>query len=148
MANVNESVNTIATAIEEQSSVTKDIARNVGEAASGVKDANQRVAQISTVSQSVAKDIAGVNQASADMASGSEQVLASAAELSRLSEELQRLVGQFRLKDEPPEAGIMPDRPVLELGKDRIATPSTGRSVHSGGGDGAVPNPELGSARN
>jgi hemerythrin len=94
---VSEIVNTIATAIEEQSTVTKDIARNVGEAAIGVKDANQRVAQISTVSQSVAKDIATVNQAAGDISAGSEQVLTSAAELSRLAENLQRMVGRFQI---------------------------------------------------
>jgi len=94
---VSEIVNTIATAIEEQSAVTKDIARNVSEAATGVKDSNQRVAQISSVAQSVAKDISTVNQATGDIAAGSEQVLTSAAELSRLSENLQTVIAQFKL---------------------------------------------------
>ena len=97
---VSEIVNTIASAIEEQSTVTKDIARNVTEAASGVQDSNQRVAQISSVSQSVAKDIASVNQAAGGMTSSSEQVLTSAAELSKLAEELQRLVGRFKTGEE------------------------------------------------
>ena len=100
IGNVSEIVNTIATAIEEQSTVTKDIARNVGEAATGVEEANQRVSQISTVSQSVAKDITAVNQANADIASGSEQVLISSTELSKLAEDLQRLIGQFKIGDE------------------------------------------------
>jgi methyl-accepting chemotaxis protein len=95
---VSEIVNTIASAIEEQSAVTKDIARNVAEAATGVGDANQRVAQISTVSQSVAKDIATVNQAAGDMASGNEQVLTSAAELSKLAAELRQMVGRFKVE--------------------------------------------------
>jgi methyl-accepting chemotaxis protein len=102
---VSQIVNTIASAIEEQSSVTKDIARNVSEAATGVKDANQRVAQISTVSQSVAKDIATVNQAAGGIATGSEQVLTSSAELSKLAEELQRVVGRFKLADDPAVQG-------------------------------------------
>ena len=97
---VSEIVNTIATAIEEQSSVTREIARNVGEAASGVKDANGRVAQISSVSQSVARDIATVNQAAGDIASGSEQVLTSADELSKLAGELQGLVSKFKVSSE------------------------------------------------
>ena len=97
---VSEIVNTIAAAIEEQSTVTKDIARNVGEAAKGVNEANQRVAQISTVSQSVAKDIATVNQATGEISSGSEQVLASSTELSKLAEELQQIIGQFKIGDE------------------------------------------------
>jgi methyl-accepting chemotaxis protein len=96
---VNEIVNTIATAIEEQSGVTRDIASNVSEAATGVKDANERVAQISTVSQTVAKDIATVNQAAGDISSGSELVLTSAAELSRLADNLQRMVGRFKVSE-------------------------------------------------
>jgi len=96
---VSEIVNGIATAIEEQSSVTKDIARNVTEAATGVRDANQRVAQISTVSQTVAKDIETVNLAATDIAAGSDQVTRSTSELSKLAEELQSLVGQFKLRE-------------------------------------------------
>jgi methyl-accepting chemotaxis protein len=91
-------VNTIATAIEEQSTVTKDIARNVSQAAAGVADANQRVAQMTTVSQSVAKDIAAVNKAAGDMASGSEQTLTSAAELSKLAEDLRGMVSRFKVR--------------------------------------------------
>jgi methyl-accepting chemotaxis protein len=97
---VSEIVNTIASSIEEQSTVTKDIAQNVAEAANGVKDGNERVGQIATVSQSVAKDIATVNQAAGDMAAGSEQVLTRAAELSRLAEELQRMAGRFKISEE------------------------------------------------
>ena len=99
IAHVTEIVNTIASAIEEQSVVTKDIARNVAEAVNGVKDANQRVAQISSVSQEVAKDISSVNAAAGDMASGSEQVLTNSAELSKLAEELQRKVERFNIGD-------------------------------------------------
>lgn len=97
---IGEIVNNIASAIEEQTVVTKDIARNVGEAASGVKDANGRVAEISAVSRTVAKDIATVNQTASDIASGSEQVLGSSTELSRLSENLQKLMSSFKLREE------------------------------------------------
>ncbi|MFO1501112.1 MAG: methyl-accepting chemotaxis protein [Verrucomicrobiota bacterium] len=97
---INEIVHTIASAIEEQSAVTTEIARNVGEAAIGVKDANTRVAQISTVSQSVAKDIGTVDSAASDIASGSQQVLNSAAELAKLSEQLQHMVEWFKVTPE------------------------------------------------
>jgi methyl-accepting chemotaxis protein len=119
---VSEIVNTIASAIEEQSVVTKDIARNVSEAVNGVKDANDRVAQISTVSQSVAKEIATVNHAAGDIASGSEQILNNSTELSRLAEELRQAVGQFKIgeqtalpvknKSTPHSGGKGPARPV------------------------------------
>jgi methyl-accepting chemotaxis protein len=114
IAQVSEIVNTIATAIEEQATVTKDIAQNVGQAAAGVKDANHRVAQISTVSQSVAKDIAAVNQAAGDIAAGSEQVLTSSTELSRLSEELQQIVGRFQLNEQAAISADAPERSRIE----------------------------------
>ena len=61
---------TIATAIEEQAAVTRDMARNIAEATTGVKDANQRVAQTASVSQEIARDIAAVNTASGEMTLG------------------------------------------------------------------------------
>jgi len=94
---VGEIVATIATAIEEQSTVTKDIAANIAQASTGVKDANQRVAQTATVSQSIAREISQVNQASGEMTSGSEQVQASAAELAKLAEQLNGMVSRFKV---------------------------------------------------
>ena len=114
ISEVSEIVNTIASAIEEQSSVTKDIARNVAEAANGVKDSNQRVAQISTVSQEVARDIVLVNQAAGDISSGSEQVMTRADELSRLAEDLRRIVGRFKVEGSPEAVSREPDREARE----------------------------------
>jgi methyl-accepting chemotaxis protein len=54
-------VASIAAAIEEQATVTKDVAGNIGQAADGVRDANERVAQTATVSKSIAQDISGVS---------------------------------------------------------------------------------------
>ena len=55
---ISDIVTTIATAIEEQSVVTKDIAGNISQATRGVDEASDRVSQTSTVAQSVAQDIA------------------------------------------------------------------------------------------
>jgi len=96
---VGEIVATIATAIEEQASVTRDMARNIAEATSGVKDANQRVAQTAAVSQEIARDIAAVNTSSAEMTSASQQVQANSMDLSQLAEQLRAMVGRFRLDD-------------------------------------------------
>ncbi len=52
---------------EEQATVTKNIARHIGEATNGVRDANMRVAESSQVSQSIAKEIAGVDQSAREM---------------------------------------------------------------------------------
>ena len=95
---VSDIVAAIAAAIEEQATVTKDIARNIGEATSGVRDANVRVAESSQVTQSIAQEIAGVDQATRNMADGSENVRASATDLSKLAEALQATVAKFQLR--------------------------------------------------
>jgi methyl-accepting chemotaxis protein len=96
---VGEIVATIATAIEEQAAVTRDMARNIAEASVGVKDANQRVAQTAAVSQEIARDIAGVNTASGEMTAASQQVQASAVDLSQLAEQITAMVGRFKLEE-------------------------------------------------
>ena len=94
---VSDLVGTIATAIEEQSAVTRDIAGNLGQASLGVRDANQRVGQSTTVTSGIAQDIAGVEQSTQDLASGVDQVRASATDLSRLAEQLNRTVQAFQV---------------------------------------------------
>ena len=51
-------VTSIAAAIEEQATVTKDVAGNIAQASSGVREANERVSQTAEVSKSIARDIA------------------------------------------------------------------------------------------
>ena len=94
---VSDIVAAIAAAIEEQSTVTRDIARNIGEATNGVRDANARVSESSQVTQSIAQEIAGVDHATRDMADGSNQVRASATDLSKLAEALQSTVSKFQV---------------------------------------------------
>ena len=94
---VNDTVANIAATIEEQAVTTRNIAGNLSQASSGVADANHRVAQTAAVTQSIAKDILGVNEASAEIAMGTGQVNLSADELSRLAEQLKRLVGNFQV---------------------------------------------------
>ncbi len=90
-------VSGIATAIEEQSTVTRDVADNVAQASAGVREANERVAQTAAVSKSMAKDLAEVDAAAGDIRTGGDQINSSATELSKLSEHLKNLVGQFKV---------------------------------------------------
>ncbi len=94
---VGEIIYTIATAIEEQATVTRDIAGNISEASSNVKEANERVAQTAEVSQSIAKDISSVNKSAEEMSGSSEQVNISSEELSKLAEQLKSMVGKFKV---------------------------------------------------
>lgn len=98
ISQVNEGVNSIASAIEEQSVAAKDIARNVGEAASEVTQASHQVSRISEVSRSLSEDFTSVNTSAREMTAGSEQILTSAGELSGLASRLQMEVSRFRLE--------------------------------------------------
>jgi methyl-accepting chemotaxis protein len=90
-------VSSIAAAIEEQATVTRDVAGNIAQASNGVREANERVTQTAEVSRSIARDIAGVNASVTDIRQGGEHVQASAVELSNLAEQLGAQVAQFRV---------------------------------------------------
>jgi methyl-accepting chemotaxis protein len=94
---VNEIVATIATAVEEQSTSTKEIADNIAQAAHGIEEVNENVSQSSSVAQDITKDIGEVNQASMEIANSSSQVRVSADELSALAEQLNEMVGRFKV---------------------------------------------------
>jgi methyl-accepting chemotaxis protein len=94
---VNEIVMSIAAAIQEQATVTQDIAGNIAQASSGVRDANSRVAQTATVSASIAKEIAEVSSSVGQISSASTQVQTSSMELSQLAEQLSQMVAKFKV---------------------------------------------------
>ncbi len=94
---VNEIVATIATAVEEQSATSQEIAGNIAQASQGIQEVTENVAQSSSVSGEIAKDISEVNQSAGEMSNSSSQVNMSAEELSGLSEKLKEMVGQFKV---------------------------------------------------
>jgi methyl-accepting chemotaxis protein len=79
---INDIQNTIASAVEEQTSTTGDISRNVAEAARG--------------SNEIAQNIIGVAQAARSTTEGASNTKGSADELSRMALDLQKLVAQFK----------------------------------------------------
>jgi len=94
---VNDIVSSIATAVEEQSVTTKEIAENVVQASQGIQEVNENVAQSSIVAGDIAKDIENVNQASGEMSNSSSHVNMSAEALNRLSEKLNDMVNKFKV---------------------------------------------------
>jgi methyl-accepting chemotaxis protein len=94
---VNQIVTTIAAAIEEQSSVTRDVASNIAQASGGVTSANQRAAEMASVSKEIARDIATVGTSAAAMVTASDEVRTSAQSLSKVAEEIRSLVAQFKV---------------------------------------------------
>jgi methyl-accepting chemotaxis protein len=94
---VSELVHSIASAIEEQAMVTRDMAENLGQASQGVQDANRRVAQTSDVTREIAKDIARVDASARTLQDNVQISRASTQEMARMAKELGAVLAAFRL---------------------------------------------------
>ncbi|MBN1851368.1 MAG: methyl-accepting chemotaxis protein [Pirellulales bacterium] len=94
---VNEISHTIASAVEEQSATTREIALNVAQTSSAADMVSASVTQSASASKEITETIVGVDQAAKQTAQGAAQTQTAGVELSRLSEKLQSLVGQFQV---------------------------------------------------
>ncbi len=94
---VNDIVTAIATAVEEQSVTTQEIASNLNQAATGIGDVNENVAQSSMVSTDIARDISDISQSAGTMSDSSSKVNMSAEEMSKLAAALKEMVGRFKI---------------------------------------------------
>jgi methyl-accepting chemotaxis protein len=79
---INDISNTIATAVEEQTATTNEIARNVQEAARG--------------GSQVAENMVAVAQAAKSTTQGASDTQTASGELARMAAELQKIVSQFK----------------------------------------------------
>jgi methyl-accepting chemotaxis protein len=88
---------TVASAVEEQTSTTNEMGRNIAEAAKGSAD--------------IAQNITNVAKAARDTSSGATNTQELAAHLAKMSADLQRLVSQFKVTEaEPPrDRKVIPD---------------------------------------
>lgn len=94
--NVNEIVNTIASAVEEQSITTRDIAANIEQTTEATAEMTGNVSQAAEVSGLIAADVAGVNDASNQVNLVSNEVSQNARFLSGLSDEIESMVSKFK----------------------------------------------------
>ncbi|MCA1983188.1 methyl-accepting chemotaxis protein [Nocardioides nematodiphilus] len=83
IARINDIQSTIASAVEEQTATTNEIARSVTEAAAGA--------------DGIASDITEVASAAAENRAGAQDTLQSATDLSAIATELRALVARFTL---------------------------------------------------
>jgi methyl-accepting chemotaxis protein len=101
VSNVIEEVNvisqTIVSAVEQQSATVNEISRNVSGVSAGAQEVSKNVAESATGLSEVSSTIAVVNKAVADTAKETILVKTSAEELSKLSEGLKELLGQFKV---------------------------------------------------
>jgi len=80
---INDIQNTIASAVEEQTATTNEIARNAGEAAKG--------------STEISKNISSVSQAAKNTTEGANNTLSAATELAKLATDLKRVVDMAKM---------------------------------------------------
>jgi len=97
IANVKDLVATIATAVEEQSVTTREIAENISQAAVGINEVNRKVTENSTVAGVIARSISEVDHTAGEIADSSIQVKGSTGSLLKLAEQLNTMVGRFRI---------------------------------------------------
>jgi len=95
--NVNDIVATIATAVEEQSAATKEIASNITQTSQGIQEVNENVSQSSAVAAEITKDITTVNASAGEISNSSSQVRLSAEDLQRMAAELNTIVKTFKI---------------------------------------------------
>jgi len=101
---INDISNTIASAVEEQTATTNEIARNVQEGARG--------------GAQVAENIVAVAQAAKSTTQGANDTQTAAGELSRMAAELQNVVSRFRFDDGTGKAGPSEPRPTTKQVRD------------------------------
>ena len=94
---VNEIVATIATAVEEQTATTTEIAENIAQASQGIQEVNENVNQSSTVAGDITQDISEVSMAAQQISENSAEVKESAQGLLSRSSELNTIVGSFKV---------------------------------------------------
>ena len=94
---VNELSRMIASAVEEQSITTKEIARNIAQSSTAAQTVAKGVTESAEASHEIARIVVGVDQAAKQTAQGASQTQTTGHELSTVAEQLRSLVGQFKV---------------------------------------------------
>ncbi len=100
ITDVNELVNTVAAAVEEQAATTREIAENVNQTSVGFSDVNENIAQATDVAGQIAREIALADQSTLAMAGNCARVTESAVNLSSLAQRMSLCTGQFKTRDQ------------------------------------------------
>jgi methyl-accepting chemotaxis protein len=92
---IDDFMNSIMAAMEQQTSTTQEIAENVNQASQGIKEVNENVNQSSQAADEVARDISEVNESSRQISDSSGTISKSAQKLNDLAQELKQMVEKF-----------------------------------------------------
>jgi methyl-accepting chemotaxis protein len=93
---VNEVSRTIASAVEEQSITTREIAKNVAETSVAAQTVARGVAESASVTKEIAKNIGEVDAAARQTAQGAVVTQTASGKVGDVTEQLHSLVGQFK----------------------------------------------------
>lgn len=94
---VNQIISGIATAVEEQSTVTREIADNVNQAAQGIQDVDENIRTSAITASKIAEDIAAGSQAAEDMSEISNQAKVSTGNLADMVAKVNEIVRGFKI---------------------------------------------------
>ena len=94
---VNELAHNIAAAVEQQSTTTNDIAQNVFQAANAANELSGNTTRVAEINRNMTGAIEELSDAARISAQGAEEVRDAAVELSKIAENLQALVDQFKV---------------------------------------------------
>ncbi len=95
---MNDAVNDIASAIEEQSATTKEIANNTATVATGINDVNENISKFNTLTTDIATQMGTVNQASAKMSENCTDINADTREMAAQTTQLATLINRFAIE--------------------------------------------------
>jgi methyl-accepting chemotaxis protein len=94
---INSIVVVIAGAVEEQAVTTRQITEDINSVSGGIEGMTRHVNSATELSGAVTADIGHVNSTSKSIGQGSSYIQESATDLEKLADELNRLVGRFKL---------------------------------------------------
>jgi methyl-accepting chemotaxis protein len=94
---VNEIVTSTATAVEEQSATTREIAANASRASMAINEMADHIGQGSLSANKIANDIDEVDKAADEMSKSSVKVRENAAELNKLAKRLEEMMNRFKI---------------------------------------------------
>ncbi|MEN6459491.1 MAG: methyl-accepting chemotaxis protein [Thermoguttaceae bacterium] len=93
---VNEVSRVIASAVEEQSITTKEIARNIAQTSTAAETVAKGIAESASATKEITRNIVQVDQAAKQTAEGATIAQAASGKLTNVAGQLQSLVGQFQ----------------------------------------------------
>lgn len=95
--NVNAMSSTVASAVDEQSTTTKEIADNISQASDGIKEVTGNISQVATVTIEIATEIGDVNISAIQLKESSIQVRKNSNELKEFSSGLAKMICKYKV---------------------------------------------------